>query len=106
MTTLTILLAEILECGYADVSFIEKELEAFNVEVDDLGIEEMKANGTLTANELIYQIYQTVVDRHSISEDRVSIITNCLDSHLNIDSEEMYSEEDVRLAKLATEDEE
>lgn len=105
MKSTTILLAQILSCGYADIDFIDTEMDSFSVDVDDLDIDEMIQGGYLSANSILEKIYLTVVNRHEIDESRYSIFTNCLDSHLNIDNEEMYSESDVIAKKVETAEE-
>lgn len=98
MTHSTILLAQLLSCGYADITFFESEMDDFGVEVDDLDVQDWQDNyGTAPSlNDLLGKMYEVVCERHNISEDRYSIFTNCLDSHLHIDGEEMYSEADVK----------
>ncbi len=98
MTHSTILLSQLLRCGYADITFFENELDNFNVEINDLEIENWQSGtgSNPTLNDLIYELYRIVCERHGIEEGRYSIFTNCLDSHLSIDNEEMYCEDDVK----------
>lgn len=99
----TILLAHLLNCGYRDITLFEKELDNFKVDIEDLDIEDDERP---TLNDLLYRLYDTVVRRHNIDEERVSIFTNCMDSHLNIDNNEMYTEQDVINMKVEEPEEE
>jgi hypothetical protein len=85
------LLAHILNCGYMDMDYILELFENFDVEYDEINFEPMQAN------EVIYQILDTAVTKAGIDQDKhkVSIYTNCLDSHLHIDDEEVYSKADL-----------
>ena len=80
-----------LNCGYRDVDFICEELDTFHVDIGDIDIENIK-----DANSLIYQIYVLALANVGLDDyDGVSIFTNCLDSHLHINGQEMYSYEDL-----------
>lgn len=91
----TQLLTELLHCGYADISFLEKEMENFNVDFNELELEEHNINS------IIGEIYNTALANADIDPfsdewiDRISIFTNCLDSHLWIDGEEIHSSEEI-----------
>jgi hypothetical protein len=102
MTHATILLSQLLKCGYADITFFEKELDDFKVEIDDLDIDnlEEQTGETPTLNTLLYELYRIVCERHGIEEDRYSIFVNCMDSHLSIDGDEMYTDADVSEKKI------
>lgn len=81
------LLAHILDCGYADIDFILDLLVSFDIDYSDI-----EWNGK-DANEIIYEILDMAVDHADLDRDKheVEIYTNCLDSHLYIDSEEVHS---------------
>jgi len=85
------LLAHILNCGYMDIDFILDLLVNFNVDYLDI-----EWNGK-DANEIIEYIYQLAISNADINEEKheISIYTNCLDSHLYIDGEEIYSFEEL-----------
>lgn len=108
MTNETKLLTALLDCGYADVTYFCELLEDFDIEYSELGIDELIEDGIRpTVNALIFNAFRIVCERHNIDEERYRIFTNCLDSHLNIDGEEMYSEQDVKeKSSIEIEDEE
>jgi hypothetical protein len=93
MSDETKLLAHLLQCGYADVSYFCELLEDFNIEDEELDLDNY--GDGLHVNQLIAQVFQIVCERHNIEECRYSIFTNCLDSHLYIDGDKMYKEDDV-----------
>jgi hypothetical protein len=92
----TMILAEMLGCGYADIDEIEKLLISF--EVDESEIDWRERN----ANEIIDSIFNKSLIKLDINlndnnwSKRVSIYTNCLDSHLYIDNQEVFSAEEIR----------
>jgi len=94
----TCLLTELLDCGYADINFLEKEMDNFEVDFDDLDISTIEIN----INSLIEQIYLVALSKLDVDmydeewENRINIFTNSIDSHLWIDDEEMYSLEDLK----------
>lgn len=102
----TMILAEMLSCGYADIDEIEKLLVSF--EVDESEIDWRERN----ANEIIDSIFNKSLIKLDINlndnnwSKRVSIYTNCLDSHLYIDNEEVFSAEDIRDIKERESEEE
>lgn len=93
----TSLLTELLNCGYADIDFLEKEMNNFEIEIDDLDISE-----EINLNLIIRSIYEIALDRFDIDPydeewmGRIGIYTNSLDSHLWIDDEEIYSIEQIK----------
>jgi hypothetical protein len=99
-----LVLCDILDCGYADVDYIEELLGEFDLEISDI---EWKGN---SANQIIRQIFEEALLQHEIDtsspewEGRINIYTNCLDSHLYIDDEEMYSAQDIQDKLLALEE--
>ncbi|MDA3780319.1 MAG: hypothetical protein PF487_08920 [Bacteroidales bacterium] len=92
----TALLTEFLDCGYADIDFLEKEMKDFDVEIEDIEIESDDNFNLLIEKVYVAALQKFDVDRFDEEwEDRITIFTNCLDSHLTIDDEEMYSSEDI-----------
>jgi hypothetical protein len=93
----TVLLTEFLDCGYADVDFLEREMKNFDVEIEDVEIESDD-----NFNSIIESVYLTALNKFDVDpfdeewEDRISIFTNYLDSHLWIDNEEMKSIDDLK----------
>ncbi|MDR1459498.1 MAG: hypothetical protein LBI60_04725 [Bacteroidales bacterium] len=101
---LEIVLSDILNCGYADISFIT-DLEENFCEFDWSRV----VPEGMDANSVIYSILDAAVsqvceelniDRGSI-EDNVYIFCNCLDSHLHLkdengNAEKMYDIDEIR----------
>lgn len=90
------LLTTILGCGIFDIDFLKKELEAFNVEFDDI-----YENGN-EFNDVIGNIYFNITNKYdlNIGED-AEVFINCMDSHLYIqdkdgDMVEVFSEDDIK----------
>lgn len=92
----------LLDCGSADIDFIDNELAKFKVDALEV-VEEAERYGCsrITANDLIYAIYKLAiieagceceVEIYSDS-DNVSIFTNCIDSHLWVKSKDGESVE-------------
>lgn len=90
-----IFISTILNCGYADVDYIMELFEDFDVEYSDI---DYSSND---ANDVIRQIFEQALLKHADWDQNdnrgfdVSIYTNCLDSHLNIDGEEVYDKDDI-----------
>ena len=97
MEKLKTLLSVILSCGYMDVDYIISLFDDFDVEYSDIDFEERK-----DANDVIHNIFTCALEKVGIDmydekwEKRVSIYTNCLDSHLYIDDEEINSLDELR----------
>lgn len=81
------LLAHILDCGYMDIDFILDLLVSF-----DIDFTQIEWSGK-DANDIIYEILDMAVDHADLDRDKheINIYTNCLDSHLYIDNEEVHS---------------
>jgi hypothetical protein len=92
------LLARILNCGSADIPYILELEEGFDV---DINIDNLKEEGLLNANSIIQNIFEQALDNAAnelgieLINDNYQIFTNCLDSHLHIQSKndwlEVYS---------------
>lgn len=93
----TTLLTEFLDCGYADIDFLETTMKDFNVNIEDIEIE-----SDYNLNLIIEKVYVAALDKFNVDpfdeewDDRISIYTNYLDSHLSIDGEEIYSYDDLK----------
>jgi hypothetical protein len=98
--TPTQLAAQLLNCGTMDIDFIIQAEAAFDV---DLYLRERPDwGGTWDANSVIDRIFNLALDEANFDWDRwgdkVEIYCNCIDSHLSVDGEEMYSKEDIEAA--------
>ncbi|MEZ3441555.1 hypothetical protein [Alistipes sp.] len=86
------IISALLDCGSADVDFIDRELDSFNVGAHDV-VEHMRDRicEELHVNEFIQSIYRVALanaivdanaDEERINDENISIYTNCIDSHL------------------------
>ena len=96
----TNMLSELLNCGYADIEYIAELEESFDVDVD---LRELLSEyGNLDANTVINVIFETALQNADFdwneSDNKVSIFTNCLDSHLSINNEEVYNFDELKEA--------
>ena len=91
----TALLTELLECGEADISFLEREIENFNIDISEINWKDEDFNS------IIAQIYVNALSDNDIDsfgeewESRIEIFTNYIDSHLWVDGEEMMCADDI-----------
>lgn len=83
MDAKTLILTNVLNCGYMDIDFIIQLLDDFEVEIDDIEWKE-------DANSVIHQIFDTALNNAGFDFDLdYSIYTNYLDSHLYVEGEEI-----------------
>jgi len=99
------LLAEILNCGYGDISYFADLCKDFNVDVFELGVsnnELLLDNECLQLNVLINEVFTIALNQIAnelsmdIDWDVVKIKTQYADSHLYINEEKMWCIDDIK----------
>ena len=82
------LAAALLDCGYADISFIENHEQEHDLDIND-AIEICRENENLNANGLIYELQRQFIQKIekefdiSLEEEKhYTTFQNCLDSHI------------------------
>ncbi len=92
--------------GFADLPFIDKEIEAYDIDEDALiaRVKELSSVLSVTINTILETLYEMALEDNGISLDEqeyynISIYTNYLDSHLYIDGSECYSSDDIIIQK-------
>ena len=90
----TSLICALLSCGYLDVAYLIKLLEAYDLDVSDLmdDLSEYFGDSRPKINDLIFVALDRVAQeflsrevksrRRRFTSDEYSIYTNCMDSHL------------------------
>ena len=91
-------LAELLGCGYGDMEYFADLCVDFNVDIYDLTLHSEDLHLNLLINQVFTVAINNIEDELSINIDweKISIYTNCLDSHLYINEEKMWCIDDIR----------
>ena len=94
------LLEVILNAGRLDVEYLQSLAEDFDVSILEVHDYAKERYGELDINILIDSVFRLALKNNEISEKRVSIHTNCLDSMLYVDGIRIYNSKDLSNCKL------
>lgn len=96
---LTEFFREITGAGYADIDNIYIKMKNFQIGFEDIdlfrAINRSKIYNTQVQNELLGEIYLAAIEKNDIMNWKFEIYTNALDSHLYINSQEAFDQNDI-----------
>ena len=84
---------------YADVEFVVELLNNFNLSLSDIGWDYLIELNMLSTNEIISEIYAVILFKYDLKQFKYDYYVNALDSHLYINSQEVYTVHDIERIK-------